>query len=273
MNSPVGRSYPKRGQRTVSSYSGRRQRRSAGAPSRNPVVEQSEAPAQKWTKVYRNPTSPLDEPYFGSGPTATFKVLVWVRVGDLTEEEKLKYDEAEKKKGDERLAWKNAMGERNESEVDTADKKEKETKDSIIESNNYTNEAIGEVAEATFSGGEGNPPLQKEEEAYKTLTVEAETTDEQTTMNDRIIEENERTDIPIPEVTSQYVQAKQSEPTNISTEEPIETVTSASEESKEVETSNTKQNDRVGIQQNDQNSQENNDDVHEPLQKKQRLID
>lgn len=45
-------------------------------------------------------------------------VPMWVKVSELTEEEKLKYEEVEKIKIEERLAWKNAMEERRASEVD-----------------------------------------------------------------------------------------------------------------------------------------------------------
>ncbi|KAL7516113.1 hypothetical protein ACHAWX_001166 [Stephanocyclus meneghinianus] len=135
MNSPPARSYPKRGQRTTTSYSGRRQRRSAGATSRHPVFEQSSGAAQKWTRVLRNPTSPLGEPYFGSGPTASFQIPMWVRISDLTEEEKLRYEEAERKKEDKRMAWKKAIEERRSSEADTTGEDENEggeTKDNGV---------------------------------------------------------------------------------------------------------------------------------------------
>lgn len=84
MNSPTPRSYPKRGQRTaVASYSSNRrgQRRSAGIPSRtHPNSTTSGATttttSQKWTRVMRNPISPLDEPYFGSSPTGALRIYV-----------------------------------------------------------------------------------------------------------------------------------------------------------------------------------------------------
>ena len=83
MNSPAPRSYPKRGQRTaVTSYSSNRrgQRRSAGIPSRthpnNSITSgtTTTATSQKWTRVMRNPISPLDEPYFGSTPTGALLI-------------------------------------------------------------------------------------------------------------------------------------------------------------------------------------------------------
>lgn len=46
----------------------------------------------------------MGEPYFGSSPSASFVVPMWVKVSELTEEEKLKYEEVEKKKEEERLA-------------------------------------------------------------------------------------------------------------------------------------------------------------------------
>ncbi len=47
---------------------------------------------QRWVKVHRRPTAPTDEIYFGSSPFASFTVPTWVKMQDLTEEERTVYD-------------------------------------------------------------------------------------------------------------------------------------------------------------------------------------
>ena len=64
----------------------------------------------------RHPTSPLDEPYFGSSATASFKIPMWVRIDELTDEERNIYDEAEGKKKKQRLIWQKELAARNEEE-------------------------------------------------------------------------------------------------------------------------------------------------------------
>jgi hypothetical protein len=170
MSSPVGRSsYPKRGQRTITSYSGRRQRRSAGVSSRitNPELT-SRAAAQKWTKVFRNPKSLVGEPYFGSSPTASFVVPMWVKVSELTEEEKLKYEEVEKKKEEERLAWRNAMEERRASEVDAKeDADENDMNDDSSDEDDDRNESNNSKA-----GGVQDEPVVENPSADISMSVE-----------------------------------------------------------------------------------------------------
>ena len=55
--------------------------------------------------MYRHAYSPLDEPYFGSGPRSNFLVPTWCRVCDLTDEERKEYDMAEKEREANRVGW------------------------------------------------------------------------------------------------------------------------------------------------------------------------
>ena len=64
----------------------------------------------------RYPTSPLDEPYFGSSATASFKIPMWVRIDELTDAERNVYDEEEGKKKKQRLIWQKELAARNEEE-------------------------------------------------------------------------------------------------------------------------------------------------------------
>jgi len=121
--------FPKRSRQSTgstTSYStSRRPRRSAGGASSTHHGSISGAlspnnllgvPSQKYTKVMRHPTSPLDEPYFGSSPTASFKIPMWVRIDELTDEERNIYDEEEGKKKKQRLIWQKELAARNEEE-------------------------------------------------------------------------------------------------------------------------------------------------------------
>lgn len=110
------RGYPKRSARAagVNSYSSSRRPRRSGAGSGGGgggggVVVSTEnlgVPAVPWTKVLRYPSAPLDEPYYGRSPRAYFKIPIWVRVDELTEEEKAIYDEEEKYREEQRALWK-----------------------------------------------------------------------------------------------------------------------------------------------------------------------
>jgi len=64
----------------------------------------------------RAPVSPLDEPYFGSSATANYEIPVWVKVEELTPEEKVKYDEEEKKREEQRAIWAKELAERTAKE-------------------------------------------------------------------------------------------------------------------------------------------------------------
>jgi hypothetical protein len=126
------RGYPKRSARAagITTYaSSRRPRRSgAGAGVERSVVVTTEnlgVPAVAWTKVLRYPSAPLDEPYFGRRPKSSFKVPIWVRVDELTEDEKATYDEVEKKREEQRALWKKEM----EKRRDEADKELAQTKE------------------------------------------------------------------------------------------------------------------------------------------------
>ena len=142
------RGYPKRSARAagITTYStSRRQRR--GAASERGVVVSTEnlgVPAVAWTKVLRHPSAPLDEPYFGRRPKASFKVPMWVRVDELTEEEKAKYDEVEKKREEQRALWKKEM-EKKREEADKESAQSKEVNLTKGETNEGAQEALTEV--------------------------------------------------------------------------------------------------------------------------------
>jgi hypothetical protein len=53
---------------------------------------------QRWVKVYRRPMAPTDEPYFGSSPFASFTLPTWVKLQDLTMDERAAYDKLEEEK-------------------------------------------------------------------------------------------------------------------------------------------------------------------------------
>lgn len=265
MNSPVGRSYPKRGQRTVTSYSSsRRQRRSAGVPSRNPIVDQSGAAAQKWARVLRNPVSLLDEPYFGSSPSASFKVPVWVKISDLTEDEKLKYEEGEKEKNENRLAWKNEMEQRRASEAEATDDKEKEE-----ETNNEDDEETSNNDDELSNQGD---ELTGEEVVDISQLAEA------TTTHETPVEAEARAQILVDKSTDIDPEKELEEAValNPTSEEPIEPMQfelndSKPSESIANETSQLNENDDLKDERCETNDVEEYDT--EPLQKKQKLID
>mmetsp|Transcript_318 Transcript_318/g.394 ORF Transcript_318/g.394 Transcript_318/m.394 type:complete len:218 (-) Transcript_318:29-682(-) len=142
------RGYPKRSARAagINTYSTSRRPRRSGASERGVVVSTDNlgVPAVAWTKVLRHPSAPLDEPYFGRRPKASFKVPIWVRVDELTEEEKAAYDEVEKKREEQRALWKKEM----EKKRDEADKESAQSKDSSqaqVETNEDVKEALTEV--------------------------------------------------------------------------------------------------------------------------------
>ena len=117
MSTP-GRSYPKRSRQStggIGTYStSRRPRRSAGTARTSTgggvgvgvgggiltTENNLGVAAQQWYKVYRAPMSITDEPYYGSSASASFIVPTWVRIDELTPDEKNKYEEEEKKSED-----------------------------------------------------------------------------------------------------------------------------------------------------------------------------
>mmetsp|Transcript_13143 Transcript_13143/g.20378 ORF Transcript_13143/g.20378 Transcript_13143/m.20378 type:complete len:218 (-) Transcript_13143:14-667(-) len=143
------RGYPKRSARAagINTYStSRRQRRSGAASERGVIVSTDNlgVPAVAWTKVFRHPSAPLDEPYFGRRPKASFKVPIWVRVDELTEEEKSKYDEVEKHREEQRALWKKEMEKRRE-EADKESAQCNELNQIKVETNEGAEEALTEV--------------------------------------------------------------------------------------------------------------------------------
>mmetsp|Transcript_34450 Transcript_34450/g.83360 ORF Transcript_34450/g.83360 Transcript_34450/m.83360 type:complete len:475 (-) Transcript_34450:217-1641(-) len=136
------RSYPKRNRQSTGAgtYStARRPRRSAGTGRAasgasggvgGGVVVSTEnlgVAAQKWTKVYRAPVAPLDEPYFGSSASASFEIPMWVKLDELTPEERSNYDEEDKKREAQRAIWRRELAEKAAAEEEAAkNKAEKE---------------------------------------------------------------------------------------------------------------------------------------------------
>ncbi len=143
------RGYPKRSARAagISTYSTSRRPRRSGAASERGVVVSTDnlgVPAVAWTKVLRHPSAPLAEPYFGRRPKASFKVPIWVRVDDLTEEEKAAYDEVEKERGEQRALWKKEMEKRRE-EADKESAQSKEANQAQVATNEGMQGALTEV--------------------------------------------------------------------------------------------------------------------------------
>jgi len=84
-------------------------------------------PCQKYTKVLRYTSSPLDIPYFGSSPNGTFKIPTWVKVSELTEEERNVYNAEEMRKDEQRLIWKKELEKKSTAAADVdIDNKEKQ---------------------------------------------------------------------------------------------------------------------------------------------------
>ncbi|KAL9187697.1 hypothetical protein ACHAXT_006075 [Thalassiosira profunda] len=118
MSTP-GRSYPKRSRQSAGGATthstSRRARRTGGRTSAGGsgggVVSTDTlgVAAQKWTKVHRPPMAPTDEPYFGSAATAKFAIPTWVRVEDLTAEERATYLLEEEKRDEQRAIWRREL--------------------------------------------------------------------------------------------------------------------------------------------------------------------
>lgn len=185
------RGYPKRSARAagINTYSTSRRPRRSGAAERGVVVSTDKlgVPAVAWTKVLRHPSAPLDEPYFGRRPKASFKVPIWVRVDELTEEEKAAYDEVEKKREEQRALWKKEMEKRRE-EADKESAQSIESSQAQVETNEGVKEALTEVKSEVTSaiqpevaephtqhvGGEQNQKESTEQAIADEATVGAE---------------------------------------------------------------------------------------------------
>ena len=183
MSTPT-RSYPKRSRQSTgssTSYStSRRPRRSAGGTAGGTKSRKSShggsgitdnlgIPSQKYTKVMRYPTSPLDEPYFGPSPTATYKIPMWVNITELTEEERLVYDAEEKKKEEQRIIWRKEL-ERKQAEEDARKKELEGAEQTGDDSDDDESEGAGgdttendnESTTAAASEVEGGPVFENE---------------------------------------------------------------------------------------------------------------
>ena len=162
------RGYPKRSARAagINTYSSSRRPRRSAAAERGVVVstENLGVPAVTWTKVFRYPSAPLDEPYFGRSPTASFKVPIWVRVDELTEEEKAKYDEVENKRVEQRAFWKKQM-EKRRDEADNEAAQSKEEEQTKVETDG------GSSQEAPTKGNSDTSAMQVESEFAEPETV------------------------------------------------------------------------------------------------------
>jgi len=175
------RGYPKRSARAagINTYSTSRRPRRSGAASERGVVVSTDnlgVPAVAWTKVFRHPSAPVDEPYFGRRPKASFKVPIWVRVDELTEEEKSKYDEVEKHREEQRALWKKEMEKRRE-EADKESAQCNELNQTKAETNEGAKEALTEVKNETTSAIQpvvAEPQTQNQEEiAQQTIADES----------------------------------------------------------------------------------------------------
>ena len=140
---------------------------------------------QKWTKVYRYPTSPLDEPYFGVNPSASFQIPMWMRVDELTADEREKYDADEKKKDGQRAVWKEEMEKKKMGEGDrgAAALAEQYSK-SIADTNDET--------ATDNSGGEGVTEGSISVEATKTESAAVPVQEQVNTTSTVTPEENEK---------------------------------------------------------------------------------
>ena len=97
-------------------------------------------------QVYRHPMAPTDEVYFGNSPYAAFTIPTWVRVGDLSPEERAKYDEQEKKNEETRARWRKELAEKRPSEKDG---------DAVGSGTDATDKSDDEVAETASGDQEG----------------------------------------------------------------------------------------------------------------------
>ncbi len=185
MNSPAlrgsdKRTYPKRGARQSRPRTSTGSRRGRGHAVASYTASSAgvATTAKKWTKVWRNPTSPLDEPYFGSSPKASFQVPTWVKLDELTPEERTLYNEHQRKKEQERESWKKEMeraleekdkearekreqerrGQKQKGYGTTADENQgdRDESDSVEDGNDENNDQADVAIESGGLSGKGN---------------------------------------------------------------------------------------------------------------------
>lgn len=175
------RGYPKRSARAtgVKTYSTSRRARRSGAGSERGVVVATNlgVPAVAWTKVLRHPSAPLDAPYFGRRPKASFKVPVWVRVDELTAEEKEKYDEVEKKRDEQRAQWKKEMENRKSEPDEESTKAEVENQSKMEISNDGMKEAPTQMKSEPLLTQSVVPEIRPELEAGQEVTQQTVATE------------------------------------------------------------------------------------------------
>lgn len=170
MSTPA-RSYPKRSRQSAipnySSTSNRRPRRSAGlSRSGTGTTENNHGlVGQKWTKVRRAPSAPLDAPYFGCSASAPFEIPMWVRVEELTTEERARYDKEEKKREAQRVIWRKELA-RKRREKDASKKGGKEDGEEKVNDSDVVDEGEGSAGEnmtldLTQDEGEGTEDAER----------------------------------------------------------------------------------------------------------------
>jgi hypothetical protein len=67
--------------------------------------QQQQRGARRWVKVLRQPQCILNEPYFGNNTKANFHVYTWIPITQLTNEERIQYEEKEIRIHQERMMW------------------------------------------------------------------------------------------------------------------------------------------------------------------------
>jgi hypothetical protein len=66
---------------------------------------QRQGRARRWVKALRRPQCMLNEPYFGTSAKANFCVYTWMPVNQLSNEERVQYEEREERINQERMIW------------------------------------------------------------------------------------------------------------------------------------------------------------------------
>ena len=66
---------------------------------------QQQGRARRWVKALRQPQCMLNDPYFGTSSKANFCVHTWIPVNQLSNEERIQYEEREERINQERMIW------------------------------------------------------------------------------------------------------------------------------------------------------------------------
>ena len=67
--------------------------------------QQRKGRARRWVKALRQPQCMLNDPYFGTSSKANFCVYTWIPVNQLSNEERIQYEEREERINQERMIW------------------------------------------------------------------------------------------------------------------------------------------------------------------------